>query len=147
MDYLETRADIDTSRLAYMGASTGAGYGPVFTAVESRLKASVLVWGGLSHSRLPDPIAPINYAPRVTIPVLMINGRHDLVRPLETSQKPLFRLLGTPEEDKRHAIIDGGHVTPMNDVIRETLDWLDRYLGPVQRQAGPVQPREESQLK
>jgi hypothetical protein len=29
----------------------------------------------------------------------------------------------------------------MGPVIRETLDWLDRYLGPVQRQTGPV--REE----
>jgi hypothetical protein len=69
----------------------------------------------------------------------MINGRHDVKLPLETSQKPLFRLLGTPEGDKRHAVIEGGHVTPMNDVIKHTLDWLDRYLGPVQRPTGPVQ--------
>ena len=70
----------------------------------------------------------------------MINGRYDFIFPLETSQRPLFRLLGAPEKDKRHAIIAGGHATPMNDVIKETLNWLDRYLGPVQRQ---VQGSEE----
>jgi pimeloyl-ACP methyl ester carboxylesterase len=142
IDYLETRNDINTEKLAYMGTSSGGRYGPIFIAMEGRrLETGVLLWGGMSDRRLPDPIAPINFAPRVTIPVLMINGRHDLARPLETSQKPLFRLLGTPEQDKRHVVIDGGHVTPMGPVIRETLDWLDRYLGPVQRQTGPV--REE----
>jgi hypothetical protein len=64
----------------------------------------------------------------------MINGRSDFIRPLETSQRPLFRLLGAPEKDKRHVIIAGGHVTPMDDVIKKTLNWLDRYLGPVQMQ-------------
>jgi hypothetical protein len=61
----------------------------------------------------------------------MINGRYDFVSPLETSQLPLFRLLGTPEEDKKHVVFDSGHVAPWPDVVRETLDWLDRYLGPV----------------
>jgi len=42
----------------------------------------------------------------------------------------MFRLLGTPEKDKRHALFDSGHVPPRNDIIRETLDWLDHYLGP-----------------
>jgi dienelactone hydrolase len=134
IDYLQTRDDIDTNRLAFMGASNGGRLGPVFTAVEQRLKASVLLWGGLSDSRLSEEIAPINFAPRSTVPVLMINGRNDFVRPLKSSQRPLFRLLGAPAKDKRHVIIEGGHVTPMDDVIKETLNWLDRYLGPVQRQ-------------
>jgi len=140
IDYLQTREDIDTNRLAYMGLSSGARRGPVFTAVDQRLKASVLIWGGFTSSKPPDEIAPINFAPRARIPVLMINGRYDFIFPLETSQRPLFRLLGAPEKDKRHVIIAGGHVTPMNDVIKETLKWLDRYLGPVQRQ---VQGSEE----
>ena len=133
IDYLQTREDIDTARLAYVGVSGGARWGPIITAVEQRLKTSVLIWGGLSPNKPPDEVAPINFAPRCKIPVLMINGRYDMVRPLETSQRPLFQLLGTPEKDKRHAIIEGGHVTPMNEVIKETLAWLDRYLGPVQK--------------
>jgi len=42
----------------------------------------------------------------------------------------MFRLLGTPQADKRHLLFDSGHVPPRNDMIRETLDWLDHYLGP-----------------
>lgn len=54
--------------------------------------------------------------------------------PVESSQLPLFRLLGTPAEHKRHVIFeDAGHVPPRLDVIREILGWLDRYLGPVKR--------------
>ena len=44
---------------------------------------------------------------------------------------PLFRLLGVAPEHKRHALFDGGHAPgQLPDVIREILDWFDRYLGP-----------------
>ena len=49
----------------------------------------------------------------------------------ERSQ-PFYDLLGTPEKDRRLVITDSGHVPPRNELIKETLDWLDRYLGPVQ---------------
>ena len=40
----------------------------------------------------------------------------------------------TPEMSKRLVLLDGGHVpNSVNDVIRELLDWLDRFLGPVER--------------
>jgi hypothetical protein len=63
-------------------------------------------------------------------------GRFDFIFPVEKSQKPLINLLGTPAEHKRHVIFEGaGHVPPRIDLIREVLDWLDRYLGPVGRTA------------
>ena len=65
------------------------------------------------------------------MPVLMENGRLDFTFPLEQSQRPLFRLLGTPEANKKHVLFDSGHVPPFTDVARETIDWLDRCLGPV----------------
>jgi dipeptidyl aminopeptidase/acylaminoacyl peptidase len=101
-------------------------------AVENRLKVVVLVGGGLSFVRTYPEVDQLNFAPRVTAPVLMINGRSDFFFPVETAQEPLYRLLGTPEMDKRVALFDSGHVPLRNNVIRETLDWLDRYLGPVQ---------------
>jgi hypothetical protein len=62
----------------------------------------------------------------------MINGRHDFFFPLETSQAPLFRGLGTPPAHKRHRVFESGHVpTERQEVIKDILDWLDRYLGPV----------------
>jgi hypothetical protein len=61
----------------------------------------------------------------------MVNGRDDFRFPLLVSQKPMFQLLGSPERDKRHGLISGGHVPTKIEIIKEVLDWLDRYLGPV----------------
>jgi len=65
------------------------------------------------------------------VPTLMINGRFDPIFPFETSQIPMFRLLGAPARDKRHFVVDGGHPAFNQEVVREVLGWLDRYLGPV----------------
>jgi hypothetical protein len=50
---------------------------------------------------------------------------------VETSQRPMFELLGAPAEHKRHVIYEAGHVVPRDQLVQETLDWFDRYLGPV----------------
>lgn len=55
----------------------------------------------------------MNFASRVKVPVLMINGRYDFEIPLETCQEPLFRLLGTSPPDKRHVLYDTGHSPPL----------------------------------
>jgi eukaryotic-like serine/threonine-protein kinase len=130
IDYLETRKDIDHDRVGYYGLSWGAGFGPTLLALEKRMKVAVLVGGGLGSDRPSPEIDPFNFASRVTIPVLMINGRYDFGAPL-TSQVSLFRLLGTSPKDKRHALFDSGHIPPRTEIIKETLDWLDHYLGPV----------------
>jgi len=132
IDYLATRSDIDARKIAYQGLSWGASKGPVMTAVEERFRVSILVAGGLPNSHQPPELDAVNFAPRTRIPVLMLNGREDYVYPLETSQYPLFRLLGAPEKDKRHVVFDSGHTPPRQALIKETLDWLDKYLGPVQ---------------
>jgi len=135
VDYLESRPDIDRTRIAYLGASWGAGSAPVFLAVEPRFKVAVLQDGGFFVTPALPEMNGVNYAPRVRIPVLMINGRYDYFFPLEASQTPLFNLLGTPAADKRHTILEASHdVSPLRQILmRETLDWLDKYLGPVQR--------------
>jgi formylglycine-generating enzyme required for sulfatase activity/dienelactone hydrolase len=135
IDYLETRDDIDTSRLAYFGLSWGAGWGPVFTAIETRFSASVLLAGGLSGEEpgQPPESIPLNFMPRSTVPVLMINGRNDFGSPIETEIEPMFALQGAPDEHKRLVVLDGGHVPEStNAFISEVLDWLDKYLGPVE---------------
>jgi pimeloyl-ACP methyl ester carboxylesterase len=79
----------------------------------------------------PPEVDQINFLPRVTLPTLMINGRYDFVYPIETCQDPMFRLLGTPTQDKKHVLLDSGHGLPRDRLVQETLPWLDRYLGPV----------------
>src|SRR5262249_30985154 len=85
----------------------------------------------LPFEKLPPEIEPLNFAPRVKVPTLMLNGRDDFMFPLESSQIPLFHLLGASNAEKRHMVFDSGHVPPGNLLVRESLDWLDRYLEPV----------------
>ena len=132
VDYIETRPDLDHEKLAYYGVSQGAREASVMLALETRFRTAVLVGGGFSQKRQFPELREISFAPRVKTPALMINGRYDFIFPVETSQQPMFRLLGTAEKDKRHLLFDSGHIPPRNDVIRETLNWLDQYLGSVQ---------------
>jgi hypothetical protein len=67
----------------------------------------------------------------------MLNGKYDAMCPMEKTSKPMFDLLGTPAEHKRLVLYDTDHVPPRNEIIKETLAWLDRYLGPVGKSAGP----------
>jgi dienelactone hydrolase len=131
VDYLETRPDIDTKRLAYYGISWGAEVGAIMTAVEKRFKAAVFAAGGCDNAKVLPEVDPMNYAPRAKLPVLMINGRYDFMIPLETCQEPLFKLLGAAPQDKKHVLFDTGHAPPQLPVMKEALDWLDKYLGPV----------------
>ncbi len=131
IDYLQTRKDIDSTRLAYVGTSWGGGLGAILPAVEPRLKVNVLFNCGFWMERTSPDVDQINFAPRVTIPTLILNGRYDSVFPVESSQLLMFRLLGAPDNDKRHVVYDRGHDIPRTEKIKETLAWLDRYLGPV----------------
>ena len=132
LDYLETRRDIDTGKLAYYGLSLGSITALPVLAVEDRFKVAVLLAGGLPFVRVPPEADPVNFVPRIRIPVLLLGGRQDFIHPVDTAQIPLFRLLGTPEKDKKHIIFEGGHAPLRVQVlIKDILDWLDRYLGPV----------------
>jgi dienelactone hydrolase len=130
LDYLETRPDIDRTRVAFYGVSVGADIGPSLVALEPRLKASVLQATGIGGEGPPE-LDPVNYAPRVRVPTLMLNGRYDPEFPVETAQRPLLDLLGTREKKLR--VFEAGHKLPSDDVAAEMLPWLDRYLGPVIR--------------
>jgi dienelactone hydrolase/type II secretory pathway pseudopilin PulG len=134
LDYLETRSDIARDNVAFLGFSWGGRLGNIVLAVEPRFKTGVLISGGFPLMQSLPEVKEINFAPRVTIPVLMANGRHDRVFPLETSQKPMFTFLGTPAEHKKHVVYDAGHgmAEARSQLAAEILAWLDRYLGPVQ---------------
>jgi len=131
IDYLQSRSDIDANKTAYYGVSWGGMIGPILTAVEKRFKASVLYVAGLNFQRALPEVDAINYVGRATVPVIMLNGKYDNFFPVETSQKPLFKLLGAPLQDKKYVVYEGGHFVPRNQLIKESLDWLDKYLGPV----------------
>ena len=102
-------------------------------AVEPRLKVGVLNVPGLRMATVRPEEDQVNFLPRVRVPVLMLSGKYDSVYPYELSQKPFFRLLGSPPADKKHIVFEGGHFLPRGDLVAESTKWLDKYLGPVQR--------------
>jgi eukaryotic-like serine/threonine-protein kinase len=132
VDYLETRPDIDRNKLGYYGFSWGGLMGGIIPAVEDRLKVNILIVGGLMYGALPE-VDQINYIPRIKIPTLMLNGRYDYTFPYEKSALLFFNLLGTPAKDKRQCIYETDHFVPKNEMIKEVLNWCDRYLGPVKK--------------
>jgi eukaryotic-like serine/threonine-protein kinase len=127
IDYLETRPDVATENLAFYGLSWGGQMGGLMPAVEPRIRVSVLVVAGLDFPRTRPEVESLNFVTRVRIPTLMLNGRYDFFFPVESSQLPMFRLLGTPADQKRHVIEEGSHFFPRTRMIQETLTWLDKY--------------------
>jgi len=131
IDYLESRSDIDRDKLAFYGFSWGPVIGNIILAVEERLKVGIFMVGGLDESSKARPeVDLINYVSRVKTPILMLNGEYDLSFTFEMAVKPLYDLLGTPEKDKLLKVYKTDHFIPLNESIKEILNWLDRYLGP-----------------
>jgi formylglycine-generating enzyme required for sulfatase activity/tRNA A-37 threonylcarbamoyl transferase component Bud32/predicted esterase len=134
LDYLETRKDIDSSRLAYLGVSMGAADGAIVsTLLQDRLKTAVWLDGG--YFLWPPEVGndQVDFVSRMKKPVLMVNGRYDYVFPLNESQTPMFNMLRTPAADKSHVVLDTPHeVTEQRPMlVRTVLAWLDKYLGKV----------------
>jgi DNA-binding winged helix-turn-helix (wHTH) protein len=132
IDYLETLPDIDATRVGYLSASSGSSViAPIVLATEDRIKAAVLVSGGIS---LQDNLHPmydgINYVSRIEQPVLMLNGRFDAFVEYEKGQVLQFELLATPDDRKEHKVYDVTHLKlPPNALAREASNWFDRHLG------------------
>jgi len=133
IDYVTTRSDIDSTRIAFAGVSWGARLAGVMLAIEPRFRAAVLNVPGLSMMPMRPEEDPVNFLPRVRIPVLMLSGKYDSTFPYELSQVPFYRRLGTPDSLKKHVLYEGGHFLPRPLMVQEGLSWLDKYLGPVAR--------------
>jgi pimeloyl-ACP methyl ester carboxylesterase len=131
LDYLGTRAEIDTARLAYVGNSWGAGSRLPLAGVDDRFRAVVLVGAGIDeriHPTLPEA-ANFNFAPYIRAPKLMLNGRQDEEHPWATRALPLWNLLREP---KQLVLVEGvGHYPPVEVRVPAINAFLDRTLGPV----------------
>ncbi len=137
VDYLETRPDFDRQKIAFFGFSWGGTMGTIIPAVEPRIKANILFLGGLPDNHAQPEAHGLNYISRIKVPTLMLNGKYDMVFPLETAVRPAFNLLGTPEKDKKLIVYDTDHYVPKHELSKESLAWLDRYLGPVKQVDAP----------
>ena len=151
LDYLATRPDIDSKRIGLVGASLGGIMGGVLTAVEPRIKTSVLIVGGgdwrtlLAKSTndaavrlreltkdLPpsamdplDLVDPIYYVGHISPrPLLMQNGRKDDVVLPACAQAMWERA----QQPKAIDWYDSGHVPPLVEVFLKTMSWFGKYL-------------------
>jgi dienelactone hydrolase len=132
VDYLLSRPDVLHDKIAYYGYSWGGTVANLNLAIENRFAAAVLTVGGMTAHGTPRPeVDYINFAPRITVPILMLNGRYDLALLYEAEVQPMFALLGTAPEDKKLIVYDTDHWIDRREVAKETLTWLDRYMGPV----------------
>ncbi|MGH9482193.1 MAG: SUMF1/EgtB/PvdO family nonheme iron enzyme, partial [Terriglobales bacterium] len=132
-DYLSSRPDIDTTKVAYLGVSMGSAYGLIFTSIEPRFRTAIFLDGGFFQGAAAKGRDLVDFAPRVKIPVLMVNGKYDFTFPPDSSQAPMFRLLGTDPADKKHVLLDSPHdVSQQKAALSQAvLAWLDKYLGPI----------------
>jgi dienelactone hydrolase len=130
VDYLESRPDIAKDKIGYLGYSWGAELAPVMLAVEPRISLGLICVGAFSLQPSLPEADPVNFAPRVKVPVLMLNGRFDYFHPTAMSQEPLFKLLGTAPEHKRRVVYETSHIIPRNALIKEVVNWMERYWGP-----------------
>jgi dienelactone hydrolase len=75
IDYLATRPDVDSGKLAYTGLSFGSSTALPLLGLEPRFKVAVLQLAGFTYRDLLPEVEAVNYAPRITIPVLMLEAR------------------------------------------------------------------------
>ena len=131
LDYLETRTDVDRDRIALVAQSSGARTGIPLAAVESRYQSVFFHGAGVSPGQASwvKGTNPIEFAPHIKGPTMMLQGRHDEAIQLETSAKPLLALLREP----KLVLYDGGHMSPPELIVKTLNAWLDQTLGPVKR--------------
>ncbi len=130
IDYLETREEIDKSKLVYFGMSWGAGSRLGFAALDERFRAVVFLGGGIDERVKPTlPEADnINFAPFIKTPKLMVNGKYDEEHNWFTRGLPLYNLL---KEPKKLVLLPGGHLPSAELRVPVINAWLDETLGPV----------------
>jgi dienelactone hydrolase len=134
IDYLQSRNDLDSDKIAFYGVSWGGAVAPYILAIEERIKLGILYLFGVSSVekyRFKE-FDQIDYVPRVNIPMLLLGGRYDPDFTME-QQQAFYDLLGTPKSDTKWMVYETTHWIPRKDVINESLSWLDKYFGPVNK--------------
>jgi dienelactone hydrolase len=133
LDFLETRDDFNKETIAFYGMSWGPRLGTFLSAVDSRIKVNIFYAGGIEiYEETRPEVNMIYFLTQVKIPTLMINGKYDAIFPVGNITA-MFKLLGTPDNDKNLVLFDSDHLAPVEGVMSETLAWLDLHFGQVDR--------------
>jgi 2,6-dihydroxypseudooxynicotine hydrolase len=154
IDYIETRGDLDKSRIGMWGVSLGGYYAPRAAAFDTRIKACIALggpfdwgaaWDGLpeltrlafqvrSHAkdaaeakRNAQTLSLVGVAGRITCPIFIVNGRNDRIVPASDAER-LAREVKGPAE--LLMVEDGNHIAN-NRAYRwrsQSADWMAEQL-------------------
>ncbi len=129
-DLLVSERQVDGRRVALVGLSRGAIAASIAGAIEGRLAAVVMLFGGhfdaLETNHLPAA-CPANYIGRIAPrPLLMINGVDDSDMISDRSVEPLFKLARQP---KKLTWTSGGHWFMTDADSAALIQWLREKTG------------------
>jgi dipeptidyl aminopeptidase/acylaminoacyl peptidase len=154
VDYVETRSDLDPSRIGLWGVSLGGYYAPRAAAFEKRVKACMALggpfdwaeaWEGLpeltretfrvrSHCATPAEarkkaatLSLVGIAENITCPIFIMNGKQDRLIPWQDAER-LARAVKGPVE---LMLIDNGNHIANNRAYRwrlQSADWMAERL-------------------
>src|SRR5262249_16796633 len=154
VDYIATRADLDSSRIAIAGISLGGYYAPRSAAFERRIKACLALGGPYdwvsSWNDLPDltreafrvrskratleearkhaaTLTLNGVAPRITCPIYIMNGRLDRIVPAKDAER-LAREVKGPVT--LNLVEEGNHIANNRPYCwrPHAADWLAEVL-------------------
>jgi dienelactone hydrolase len=153
VDFLQTRSEVDSKRVGFLGVSLGGILGAVFAADEPRIKGAALWaaggdWGklitrsqhefaqrfrqkGVVNEAAVDAVMkdvdPLNCVGRnVSAPVLFINGDKDTTVPTVCTDA----LYTAEKAPKKRIVLPGGHIPDLLAMMNATLIWLDANVKP-----------------
>ena len=155
IDYIETRRDLNASRIGMWGVSLGGYYAPRATAFEKRIKACIALGGPFDWATAFDglpaltqeafrvrshcdtleaakknaaTLSLVGIAQNITCPIYIVNGRHDRIVPAADAER-LGREVKGPVE--LMIVEDGNHIAT-NRAYRwrsQSADWMKDKLG------------------
>ena len=154
IDYVETRRDLDASRIGMWGVSLGGYYAPRAAAFEKRIKACIALggpfdwgaaWDGLpeltreafrvrSHCKTQDEarknaatLSLEGIAQNIECPIFIVNGRLDRIVPAADAERLAREVTGPAT---LMMIADGNHIAT-NRAYRwrpQSADWMAEQL-------------------
>ena len=126
IDFLFSRPEVDTTKVALMGGSMGGYFGTLVAGLESRFTTVVLTVTGTSPVGATDDafrrfVHILNFAPRVSAPVLMVNATGDG----RASGEELYNAMPEP---KQQIWYESEHYLPPREYNEDILNWLHEHL-------------------
>lgn len=125
MDYLGTRAEIDTSRIGIIGYSMGGIMTFILSATDTRVRTAVsCVSPIITVPYLPTAVH--NMAPYIkNKPFLMLMGSNDERNYTRETAGQLHTLIGSDVKDL--VFFESGHMLPQ-EWTNQATKWIDTYL-------------------